>query len=85
MQFKLDKYHCTKVSRKYAPHFATLALVQSAGGGAYTRDATVSLAITPSLPVPRLQLCVQREEDNAFDDFAVAIWKDVIYTGGSPM
>ena len=38
----------TVVSRKYAPPFATLALVQSAGG-AYTRDATFSLAITPSL------------------------------------
>ena len=36
----------TVVSRKYAPPFATLALVQSAGG-AYTRDATFSLAITP--------------------------------------
>ena len=31
----------------YAPYFATLALVQ----GAYTRDATISLAITPSLLV----------------------------------
>jgi len=40
----------TVVSRKYAPPFATLALVQNAGGGAYTRDATISLAITPSLP-----------------------------------
>ena len=38
----------TIVSRKYAPPFATLALVQSAGG-AYTRDATFSLAITPPL------------------------------------
>ena len=38
------------VSRKYAPPFATLALVENAGG-AYTRDATISLAITPSLPV----------------------------------
>ena len=38
------------MSRKYAPSFVTLALVQSAGrGGAYTRDATFSLAITPSL------------------------------------
>ena len=36
------------MSRKYAPPFATLALVQSAGG-AYTRDATFSLAITPPL------------------------------------
>ena len=39
--------------------------------GAYTRDATFSLASTPSLLVPRPQLYV---EDNAFDDFAVAIW-----------
>ena len=39
------------VSHKYTPPFATLALVQNAGG-AYTRDATISLAITPSLPVP---------------------------------
>ena len=37
----------TVVSRKYAPPFATLASVQNAGGGAYTRDATISLAITP--------------------------------------
>ena len=37
------------MSHKYAPPFATLALVQSAGGGAYTLDATFSLAITPSL------------------------------------
>ena len=36
----------TVVSRKYAPPFATLASVQNAGG-AYTRDATISLAITP--------------------------------------
>ena len=42
---KLSAY--TVVSRKYAPPFATLALVQSAGGGAYTWDATFSLAITP--------------------------------------
>ena len=40
----------TVVSRKYAPTFATLALVQNAGG-AYTRDATIFLAITPSLLV----------------------------------
>ena len=39
----------TLVSRKYAPPFATLALVQNVGG-AYTRDATISLAITSSLP-----------------------------------
>ena len=37
----------TVVSRKYAPPFTTLALVQSAGG--YTQDATFSLAITPPL------------------------------------
>ena len=36
------------MSFKYAPPFATLALVQSAGG-AHTWDATFSLAITPSL------------------------------------
>ena len=39
------------MSRKYAPPFATLASVQNAGGGAYARDAKISLAITPSLPV----------------------------------
>ena len=34
------------------PPFAILALVQNAGGGgAYTWDATISLAIMPSLPV----------------------------------
>ena len=62
---------CTVVSCKYAslPPFATLALLQITG--AHTRDATFSLAITPSLLVSRPQLCV---EDNAFDDFAVAIW-----------
>ena len=33
------------------PPFATLVLVQNrGGGGAYTRDATISLVITPSLP-----------------------------------
>ena len=42
----------TVVSHKYAsPPFATLASVQNAGE-AYTWDATISLAITPSLPVP---------------------------------
>ena len=41
----------TVVSRKYAPPFATLASAQNAGE-AYTQDATISLAITPSLPVP---------------------------------
>ena len=72
------------VPQIHPPPFATLALVQSAGG-AYTWDATFSLAITPSLPVPHPQLQVQIEEDNAFDDFAVTIWKDVIYTCGSSM
>ena len=43
-------YINTVVSRKYAPPFAILALVQHTGW-AYTRDATISLAITPSLPV----------------------------------
>ena len=51
------------------PPFATLALVQIAGG-AYTQDATFSVAVTSSLLVPHPQL---RVEDNAFDDFAVAI------------
>ena len=52
-----DVFTITVVSRKYAPSFATLALVQNAGGGggggggAYTRDATISPAITPSLPI----------------------------------
>ena len=41
----------TVVSRKYVPPFATLASVQNAGG-AYTRDATISLAITPPPPPP---------------------------------
>ena len=45
-------FSSTVVSCKYAPPFATLALVQNGGGGgAYTQDATISLAITPSLPV----------------------------------
>ena len=47
--------------------------------GAYARGPTFSLAITPSLSVPRLQLRVMIE------DFAVAIWKDVFYRYGSPM
>ena len=41
----------TVVSCKYAPPFATLASVQDTVG-AYVWDATISLAITPSLPVP---------------------------------
>ena len=40
----------TVVSRKYASPFATLALAQNVGG-AYTRDATISLAITLSFPI----------------------------------
>ena len=40
----------TVVSRKYAPPFANLALVENAGG-ACTRGATISLVITPSLLV----------------------------------
>ena len=44
-------YIYTVVSRKYAPPFATLASVQNAGG-ACTRDATISLAITPPPPPP---------------------------------
>ena len=47
----------TVVSRKYAPPFATLALVQNAGG-AYARDVTFFLMITLSLSVPRPQLRV---------------------------
>ena len=39
----------TGVSHKYVPPFATLALVQNAGGGAYTQDVIISLVITPSL------------------------------------
>ena len=37
----------TVVSRKYTPLFAILALVQKAGGGAYTWDVTIFLAIAP--------------------------------------
>ena len=47
----------TVVSRKYAPPFAILALVQNAGG-VYTRDATISFAITPSYPGMKLILSV---------------------------
>ena len=41
------------------PPFATLVLVQNVGG-AYMRDATISLAITPSLPIKHdsLSVCV---------------------------
>ena len=41
----------TVVSGKYGPPFATLASVQNAGV-AYMRDTSISLAITPPLPVP---------------------------------
>jgi len=44
----------TVVSRIYAPHFATLALVESVGGWAYMRDLTFYLANTPPLLMPRL-------------------------------
>ena len=44
------------MSRIYAPCFATLALVESMGGGAYMRDLTFYLANTPPLPVPRLHV-----------------------------
>ena len=45
----------TVVSRIYAPHFATLALVESVGG-AYMRNLTFYLTNTPPLPVPRLDV-----------------------------
>ena len=41
----------------YAPHFATLALVESVGGGgAYMRDLTFYLANMPPLPGPCLNV-----------------------------
>ena len=40
----------------YAPCFATLALVESVGGGAYMQDLTFYLVNTPPLPVPRLDI-----------------------------
>ena len=43
------------MSRIDAPHFATLALVESAGG-AYMQDVTFYLANTPPLPVSRLDV-----------------------------
>jgi len=45
----------TIASRIYAPHFATLALVESVGG-AYMWDLTFYLVNTPPLPVPRLDV-----------------------------
>ena len=40
----------TVVSHKYAPAFCNLSLSTKFRGGDYTWDATISLAITPSLP-----------------------------------
>ena len=45
---KSGKSANTIVFHKYAPPFATLALVLNAGD---TQDASISLAIMPSLPV----------------------------------
>ena len=46
-------YLNTVVSRKYAPPppFCNLSLSIKCRGGAYTRDATIFLAITPSFPI----------------------------------
>ena len=52
----------TVVSRKYAPPFVILALVQNAGGP-YTRDATFSLAITPSSSAIKHDLIVGAERE----------------------
>ena len=46
----ITRFYSTVVPCKYAPPFATLASVQN-GGRAYMRDATISLAITPSLSI----------------------------------
>ena len=43
---------------------------------------TFSVVLTPSLPVP-VRPTTLYPEDNAFDDFEIAIWKDVIYKCGS--
>ena len=40
------------MSRNYAPPLATLVQYKTQGGGAYAQDATISLVITPLLPVP---------------------------------
>ena len=45
----------TVVSRIYAPHFATLELVESVGG-ASMRDLTFHLAYTPPLPGQHLDV-----------------------------
>ena len=68
-------YLYCSVSQICSP-FYYLSLITK-GKGAYTQDATFPLAITPSLLVPHPQLRVHIE-DSAFDNFAVAIWKDVI-------
>ena len=68
--FELAVLHLPKCPAN-TPPFCNLSLsTKRRGRGGFTRDATFSLAITPSLPVPCPQLCVQIE----------AIWKDVIYT-----
>ena len=46
----IRRFILTVESRKYAPPFATLALYKTQGGGAYTRDATISRVVTPSFP-----------------------------------
>ena len=45
----------TIVSHIYAPHFATLALLESIGG-AYMQDLQFYFANTPPLPVPRIDV-----------------------------
>ena len=40
---------CTVVSRKYTPAFCNLSLSTKCRGRAYTQNATISLAIMPSL------------------------------------
>ena len=56
----ITSFFITVVSRKYAPPFATLASVQNAGG-AYTRDAPISLAITPPPPPPILPVPIKND------------------------
>ena len=68
----------TVVSHKYALSFATLASVQNPGG-TFARDATISLAITPSLPVKH-DLIVgggwgQAQGGEIFSTLAVAVMK----------
>ena len=48
------KYHSVQEN---TPHFATFTIVQCTGGA---QDMTFSFVITPSLPVPVPQLCVQK-------------------------